>query len=184
LTWETSDDGAEEPVWFKRGLYLGGLPGLPKAVKGNLRFGAEGIGIGTPYPDGPLVPIADVDSVEVSGGQVAKSKIGAVLAFGVLGGLAAKGADDNTTVTVHIRGGNAAYYRLERWSPEEVRANIAPWLHAVRISFEGESGMDSDASQQPFLSKADELLKLADLRDRGVLTDDEFAAEKARVLGS
>lgn len=32
------------------------------------------------------------------------------------------------------------------------------------------------------LSVADELAKLADLKDRGVLTDDEFAAEKAKLL--
>ena len=30
---------------------------------------------------------------------------------------------------------------------------------------------------------ADELKKLAELRDLGVLTDDEFAAQKARLLG-
>jgi hypothetical protein len=29
----------------------------------------------------------------------------------------------------------------------------------------------------------DQLVRLADLRDRGVLSDDEFAVEKARVLG-
>jgi hypothetical protein len=33
-------------------------------------------------------------------------------------------------------------------------------------------------------SVADELRKLADLRDTGVLTDDEFAAQKARLLGT
>jgi len=32
-------------------------------------------------------------------------------------------------------------------------------------------------------SVADELAKLADLRDQGILTDDEFAAQKARLLG-
>lgn len=31
---------------------------------------------------------------------------------------------------------------------------------------------------------ADELRKLADLREEGILTDSEFAAQKARLLGS
>ncbi len=31
---------------------------------------------------------------------------------------------------------------------------------------------------------ADQLSKLADLRDRGVITDDEFAREKAKALGT
>ena len=30
----------------------------------------------------------------------------------------------------------------------------------------------------------EQLTQLADLRDRGVLTDEEFAAQKARLLGS
>jgi type VI protein secretion system component VasK len=32
-------------------------------------------------------------------------------------------------------------------------------------------------------SSADELAKLADLRDRGVITDEEFQAQKAKALG-
>lgn len=32
-------------------------------------------------------------------------------------------------------------------------------------------------------STADELQKLAQLRDQGVLTDEEFAAQKAKILG-
>lgn len=32
-------------------------------------------------------------------------------------------------------------------------------------------------------SEADELAKLADLRDKGILTDEEFAAKKAQILG-
>jgi hypothetical protein len=33
-------------------------------------------------------------------------------------------------------------------------------------------------------SSADQLAKLADLRDKGVLTDDEFQAQKAKILAS
>lgn len=36
---------------------------------------------------------------------------------------------------------------------------------------------------QPQVSVADELSKLAQLRDQGILTDDEFAAQKAKLLG-
>ena len=32
-------------------------------------------------------------------------------------------------------------------------------------------------------SSADEIAKLADLKDKGVLTDEEFAAQKAKLLG-
>ncbi len=39
------------------------------------------------------------------------------------------------------------------------------------------------AEPAPAASLADELKKLADLRDAGILTNDEFAAQKARLLG-
>lgn len=40
------------------------------------------------------------------------------------------------------------------------------------------------APQISSTSKLDELKKLAELRDSGVLTEDEFALEKARIMGS
>jgi Short C-terminal domain len=36
----------------------------------------------------------------------------------------------------------------------------------------------------PSESRIDELKQLASLKDQGVLTEEEFAAEKARILGS
>jgi hypothetical protein len=39
-------------------------------------------------------------------------------------------------------------------------------------------------SRAPGIDPADELAKLADLRDRGVLTEDEFEAEKAKTLAA
>ena len=35
----------------------------------------------------------------------------------------------------------------------------------------------------PQVSVADELTKLIDLREKGFLTDDEYSAQKARLLG-
>lgn len=41
----------------------------------------------------------------------------------------------------------------------------------------------ASASAPQSLSVADELVKLAALRDQGVLTDDEFSLQKAKLLG-
>jgi hypothetical protein len=38
-------------------------------------------------------------------------------------------------------------------------------------------------SAEPQPDLADQLRKLADLRDAGILTDEEFAAQKAKLLG-
>ena len=40
------------------------------------------------------------------------------------------------------------------------------------------------APAAPAASPAEELARLADLRDRGVLSEEEFQAQKARLLGS
>lgn len=42
---------------------------------------------------------------------------------------------------------------------------------------------EADPMALPVRSTADELAKLADLRDRGVLTDEEFAKPKADLIG-
>jgi hypothetical protein len=39
------------------------------------------------------------------------------------------------------------------------------------------------AAPQPHVDVADQLTKLADLRDRGVLTDAEFETQKKKLLG-
>ncbi len=43
--------------------------------------------------------------------------------------------------------------------------------------------LSSGSSRQSASDPVDRLAKLADLKDRGVLSDDEFAAEKAKILG-
>jgi hypothetical protein len=45
-------------------------------------------------------------------------------------------------------------------------------------------GQSAAKSPSPSANVADELTRLADLRDRGVLTDEEFAEQKSRLLGS
>lgn len=60
------------------------------------------------------------------------------------------------------------------------------WVVAARSLLASRSRDALAASlQEPVgTSVADELSRLADLRDRGVLTDPEFATQKARLLGS
>ena len=59
----------------------------------------------------------------------------------------------------------------------------------IMIGGQSLEGMMAQAAGQaaqaaPAADPADQLSKLADLRDRGVLSDDEFAAQKAKILGT
>jgi hypothetical protein len=53
----------------------------------------------------------------------------------------------------------------------------------ANIFIGGQSLPDLMAQSAAPADPADQLTKLADLRDRGVLTDEEFAAQKAKILG-
>ena len=78
-----------------------------------------------------------VKSVAVGGGQVAKSRVGATLAFGIAG-LASKGAQDRTEMAIHLTSGEAAFFIVEGESPFEVRAKILPLLREANVPFENE----------------------------------------------
>lgn len=57
-----------------------------------------------------------------------------------------------------------------------------PQFEALRAALE-QAIASQHASATPAASVADELAKLAELHRQGVLNDDEFAAQKARILG-
>jgi len=63
--------------------------------------------------------------------------------------------------------------------PIRLRAKITPVLNAAGVPFFGEEATPSAA--QP-VDVADELRKLAGLRDDGIITEDEFQEQKAKLL--
>lgn len=165
--------------WAK---YLGGCATLGSAREGRLSLSATAL-----FLDHTKLEIALIKSIEVGGGQVAKSKVGATLAFGIVG-LAAKGAQDRTELAVHLRSGEVAFFVIEDKSPFEVRAALLPVLRSAGIPFKDEveeqAGVPGEGADMiPTHSLADDLAKLAELRSAGFLTDEELAAAKAKLLG-
>jgi hypothetical protein len=161
--------------------YLGGCQPFGAARNGRLSFAADAI-----FLDSVKLDMALVKSVAVGGGQVAKSRVGATLAFGIAG-LASKGTEDRTELAIHLTSGEAAFFVVEGESPFEVRAKLLPRLREAGVPFEDEIDDQAElpaatASAGSGYSLADELMKLADLRKSGFLTDEELAAAKAKLL--
>jgi hypothetical protein len=100
------------------------------------------------------------------------------LVFGLLG-LAARGSKDETTVVVRTKDGETIYYSIDQQRPETVHAAVAPVLKLANVPFHDEV---LPAAAPPVQNMPDQLRKLATLRDEGLLTDDEFAAQKAKLL--
>ena len=63
----------------------------------------------------------------------------------------------------------------------KIKAALAGWMTKFDIPWSGERDEDGDGGAPT--SKADELGKLAQLHAAGTLTDQEFAAAKADLLG-
>ncbi len=61
-----------------------------------------------------------------------------------------------------------------------VRAKITPILKAAGVPFFGETPEISPPKSAADI--ADELRKLAALRDEGIITDEEFQAQKTKLL--
>lgn len=80
-----------------------------------------------------------------------------------------------TTVRV-ATAGDATEFRVTKREAEQVKSTL---LQLMNQAVQSTASLDDSRR-----SLADELRKLAELRDAGVLTEAEFAAQKARLLGS
>jgi hypothetical protein len=167
-------------------IYHGGFSWAPNPAIGELTLTDEFIELSerrrsAKKPGATIVKVfvPSIASVEITSEQVAKSKVGAVLLFGVLGGLAAKGSRDRGAFLVHLNNGQTGYFSIDGYSEVQLRGKLSPWLNSTRIPL----GAPRASVEAPSISVADELLKLASLRDSGVLTGEEFEAQKAKLLG-
>jgi hypothetical protein len=118
------------------GTYLGGHSVIgPGSIFGMFILNATGLGIGELETPQHGLLLSEIESVEISGGEISKSKAGPVLVFGVLG-LAAKGTKYLTYVTVHGRDGEVAYFSIDSVEPMAARATLVPLLKQAGIRAE------------------------------------------------
>lgn len=121
-----------------------------------------------------VVPWAEVTAVAIDGPDQASKRVTAARLVGL--GVFAFAAKKNTTET-YLQVDTAAYavsFMVPKVAAGQLRAQMAPWIHQIP---------EPPATEAAASSTATELTQLAELRDRGVLSEDEFAAEKARLLG-
>jgi hypothetical protein len=177
-----------DPLRIRDTVYLGGFDhlGLTEPRWGTLVLADEAVTLTNVqnqktrrFPEFELCRTRAIASLEVTSEQVAKSKVGAALLFGVLGGLAAKGAADRATIVLHLKSGVTGYIIVKKRFAASVLGLLAPWRQAAGIPLGDPRQAQTDNAQT---SVADELAKLAQLRDSGVLTDGEFDALKAELI--
>jgi putative oligomerization/nucleic acid binding protein len=121
-----------------------------------------------------------IRSIEVTSEQVARSKIGAAALFGVLGAVTAKGAEDRATMIFALKSGEPGYFTVKDQSVPSLLGVLTPWMREHAITSGSTEGSIVKVTAPRLI--ADELAKLAQLRDAGVLSDDEFLALKTQLI--
>ena len=180
---------------FNKPRYLGGYSKFEehrephkKWGDGVLRITDSSITIELPWPflTRGRIEYSTVRSVQVfDRGQVAKSKIAAVVAFGVLGGLAAKGAMDQAALAVRTIEGETAYFEIDGESVVKVKAKVEPVLKLAGVSMSDDLLTEPNEPSEPSEpSLANQIRELAALRDEGLLSSEEYEEAKAKLLGA
>lgn len=164
--------------------YCGGLPEAPRKATGNLIWDDEKIGVGTMNAKKGIVRWDEVASITTDSDQIAKRKTGAIVMFGVLGGLGGRATQERSELAVTRHDGATAYFELDKISKAKLRGKLGPSINRRGLRFADE---ESRGPAQPTTvieapSLADELSKLAGLRDQGILSEDEFNEAKARLI--
>ena len=105
-----------------------------------------------------------------------------LLAVGIFAfALKKKNTDKEAYITVELADGQEVIFFVDGKAPMELRAKLAKVISQVK-----QAGVEGQVkvSPQSHGSIADELAKLANLKQQGVLTQEEFDKQKAQLLGS
>lgn len=161
-------------ISFTNSEYLGGLSSDRRRHVGNLYFTDEAVGVGLRKASKPPIPVGEIVAITIDSEVTSKSHAGRALMFGVLAG--GKSSQTDAIVTITVRNGETAIFKVGKMSPSRVQAKLSPWIAAhVAPAASPAAAPAADAS-------VDQLQGLAALHASGALTDEEFTAAKARLL--
>jgi hypothetical protein len=180
-----------------------GFGGLARGTVCALQFNAKDVAVIAVVAEGKpevvaRVPWSEVRTIEVSGaGAITKSTGGGVIGGGfgakgfVEGALAATAINaltrrTSTTIQTFVTlnaGAREVMLLNTQLTPDVLRVRLAPAFARLAAARETATPMPTvTAASQP--DRLTRLKMLAELRDSGVLNEEEFQSEKARILAS
>lgn len=161
--------------------YMGGYGDYRKA-KGSLTFyqkQAEFSSLMTKFQ----IQNSNVRDVVVEGKSEVNRRVTVtrLLAVGIFAfTLKKKSTDKEAYITIELADGQEVIFFVDNKAPMDLKAKLAKVISQVKQA--GVAGQ-AQASAQPQGSVADELTKLASLKEQGILTQEEFDAKKKQLLG-
>ena len=160
-------------------IYLGGYPGFEDPVTCDLVITPTEVAVEKGARILFRLPIADVHEIVVETEEEAKRRLTAtrMLAVGVFALAFPKKTAGSVLITIDARTAPLVFEAQRQSKPHMLR-QLAP---AIAIVTQSGAGPRPSPAAQP-ASVADELRKLGELRDSGVLSDEEFEAQKRRLI--
>ena len=151
--------------------YLGGYLRHPIAdrKKCHLQMSRDGLVVASAFKEHLRIPWPEVTAISITASEELSSEVASIAAI-------ENKSKPHVLVTVRTRSEEKVRL-LVLAKPASLEARLAP----VTGRLEATSRLRATAARASF-SVADELVKLARLRDSGVLTEEEFAIQKAKLL--
>lgn len=159
------------------GKYLGGHPQHPKPAKLQISVTVDDGGVRVAQlREMFAVPWSQIAGLEVEGsGQASRVTATRLVTLGVFA-LAAKKKHKSAYLTVSLVGGGDVVFEIDKLTGPELRGRLAPAFALVPTASVAPATAVSIGDPMERLSLASQL------HDAGVLSDEEFAAQKARIL--
>lgn len=197
LSWWESPEGFKS-LGFAKTLtlnhvsYYGGWPGhqAPEG-KSNLLLKIDVTGITLrKFAAIFTIPWSDVTDIAVEGPEAAQNRFTAtrLIALGPLG-LAFKKdrkGSREAIITVITTAGDEAIFHVGQTLPRDIAPKLAPLAIQARRATKQDGQTDQDGERMSSAGAlpdvAAQIEKLADLKAKGILTDEEFASKKAELL--
>ncbi len=107
-----------------------------------------------------------------------------LLAVGIFAfALKKKNTDKEAYLTIELADGQEVIFFIDNKAPMELKAKLAKVISQVKQAGVTGQTQASQQATQPQGSVADELTKLASLKEQGILTQEEFDKKKRELLG-
>ena len=169
--------------------YLGGWSGHTKTYTGMskkiLRVDTNGVSL-VAFKTIFTIPWSVIVALEVEGPEQASQRVTVTraLAVGVFA-LAAKKKSKAAVLIVRTQDGEEALFQTEKYTAPELRTKLTPFISQLRVA-QAQSPAPVEAAAKPSGVDSDpveQIRKLGELRDQGLLTPEEFEAKKTELLG-
>jgi hypothetical protein len=156
--------------------YLGGYDKYRKTL-GNLTFFDKQVKFHAVLNAKFTIPNEQIANVAIEGSNMASKRVTAtrLLAIGIFA-FAVKKNDNESYLTFELKDGQEVIFKIKSLSPAELKAK----LNKVLVNYKSKPATTQADGNS---SVADELGKLAKLKEQGILTQAEFDKKKQELLG-